>query len=111
MGDIVWAINPRHDHLRDLQQRMRRFASDLFAARNIDFVFRATAVDQDLKLSADMRREIFLVFNEAVNNVGRHSGCTRAEINFSRERDWLLLRVSDSGKGCPPPNYVRDMAC
>jgi len=102
MGDIVWAINPRHDHLRDLQQRMRRFASDLFAARNVDFVFRAKAVDQDLKLSADMRREIFLVFKEAVNNVVRHSDCTHAEIDFSRERDWLLLRVSDNGKGLPP---------
>jgi len=101
MGDIVWAINPRHDHLRDLQQRMRRFASDLFAARNVDFVFRATAVDQDLKLSADMRREIFLVFKEAVNNVVRHSDCTHAEIDFSREREWLALRVSDNGKGLP----------
>ena len=56
MSDIVWAINPRHDHLRDLQQRMRRFASDMFAARNIEFVFRAPAADRDLKLSADMRR-------------------------------------------------------
>jgi ligand-binding sensor domain-containing protein/two-component sensor histidine kinase len=101
MGDIVWAINPSHDHLRDLQQRMRRFASDLFAARNIDFVFRAPAADQDLKLSADMRREIYLVFKEAVNNVVRHSDCTHAEVDFSRERDWLALRVSDDGKGLP----------
>jgi len=101
MSDIVWSINPRHDHLRDLQQRMRRFASDLFAACNIDFVFRAPAADQDLTLSAEMRREIFLVFKEAVNNVVRHSDCTHAEIDFSRERDWLALRVSDNGKGLP----------
>ena len=101
MGDIVWAINPSHDHLRDLQQRMRRFASDLFAARNIDFVFRAPAADQDLKLTADMRREIYLVFKEAVNNVVRHSECTHAEIDFSRERECLALRVSDNGKGLP----------
>jgi signal transduction histidine kinase len=101
MSDIVWAINPRHDHLRDLQQRMRRFASDLFAARNIDFVFRAPAADQDLKLGADMRREIYLVFKEAVNNIMRHADCTQAEIDFSRDRDWLALRVSDNGKGFP----------
>jgi len=101
MSDIVWAISPGHDHLRDLQQRMRRFASDLFAARNIDFVFRAPAADQDLKLGADMRREIYLVFKEAVNNIMRHADCTQAEIDFSRERDWLALRVSDNGKGLP----------
>jgi ligand-binding sensor domain-containing protein/signal transduction histidine kinase len=101
MSDIVWAINPRHDHLRDLQQRMRRFSSDLFGARNIDFVFRAPAVDRELKLGADMRREIYLVFKEAVNNIVRHADCTQAEIDFSHERDWLALRVSDNGKGLP----------
>ena len=72
MSDIVWAINPRHDHLRDLQQRMRRFARDFFAARNIEFVFRAPAADQDSSWAPDMRREIFLVFKEAVNNIARH---------------------------------------
>ena len=30
MSDIVWAINRKKDHLQDLIQRMRRFASDLY---------------------------------------------------------------------------------
>jgi ligand-binding sensor domain-containing protein/signal transduction histidine kinase len=101
MSDIVWAINPRHDHLWDLQQRMRRFASDLLAARNIELVFSAPAADRDLKLGADMRREVFLVFKEAVNNIVRHAQCTQAEVDFSRDRDWLALRISDNGKGLP----------
>jgi PAS domain S-box-containing protein len=29
MSDIVWAINPNKDHLSDLSQRMRHFASDV----------------------------------------------------------------------------------
>ena len=86
MSDIVWAINPRHDYLSDLLQRIRRFASDLFAARDIDFAFRTPGADQDLKLSADMRREIYLVFKEAVNNVVRHSDCCL--LYTSRWRIW-----------------------
>ena len=39
MNEIVWAINPRRDHLSDLTQRMRRFASDVFTARDINFPF------------------------------------------------------------------------
>ena len=39
MNDIVWAINPNRDHLSDLAQRMRRFASDVFTARDIEFSF------------------------------------------------------------------------
>src|SRR5262249_46453984 len=41
MSDIVWAINPRRDHMHDLVRRMRRFASETLPARNIDFSFRA----------------------------------------------------------------------
>jgi PAS domain S-box-containing protein len=33
MSDIVWAINPQKDHLRDLMQRVRRFAANSFTAR------------------------------------------------------------------------------
>src|SRR5690606_38275780 len=35
MSDIVWSINPSKDHLSDLVQRMRRFASDILAPKYI----------------------------------------------------------------------------
>jgi hypothetical protein len=34
-----------------------------------------------------------------VNNIMRHADCTQAEIDFSREREWLSLRIRDNGKG------------
>lgn len=106
MSDIVWAINPHHDHLRDLAQRMRRFASDVFTARKIDFDFRAPGTGQDVKLGADMRRQIFLIFKESVNNMLRHSGCSRAEIQFLVEHDWLVMRLTDNGKGFDPCDAI-----
>jgi signal transduction histidine kinase/ligand-binding sensor domain-containing protein len=99
LNDIVWAINPRRDHLSDLTQRMRRFASDVFTARDIDFMFRAPRTEQDLKLGADMRRDIFLIFKESVNNIVRHSHCSRADISFEVVDGMLKLRVADNGKG------------
>ena len=33
MSDIVWAINPDHDHLSNLVYRMRRFATDVLGDR------------------------------------------------------------------------------
>jgi signal transduction histidine kinase len=99
MSDIVWAINPEKDHLRDLTQRMRRFASDVFTARCVDFQFHGPAPDQDLSIGADVRRQVFLIFKESVNNAVLHSGCTRAEIDFGVEKHWLVLRLRDNGKG------------
>jgi two-component system, LuxR family, sensor kinase FixL len=99
MSDIVWAINPQKDQLSDLTQRMRLFASDILTARNIKFRFSAPGADQDVRIGANMRREVFLIFKESVNNLVRHSGCTEAEIEFHIEDEWLALRVSDNGAG------------
>jgi signal transduction histidine kinase/ligand-binding sensor domain-containing protein len=99
MNDIVWAINPRRDHLSDLTQRIRRFASDVLTARDIEFNFSAPEPRHDIRLGADMRREVFLIFKESVNNMVRHSGCTEANIEFLIESGWLELKIRDNGKG------------
>jgi two-component sensor histidine kinase len=97
MSDIVWAIDPRQDHLHDLAQRMRRFASDMFTARGIQFQFLPSATD--LRMSTDQRSQIFLIFKESVNNIARHSECTEAEISLELQGDILVLQVSDNGRG------------
>lgn len=102
MNDIVWAINPRRDHLNDLTQRMRRFASDVFTAREIEFTFTAPDPRQNMRVGADMRREVFLIFKESVNNMIRHSASTKAVIDFSIEDAWLDLKMADNGRGFAP---------
>jgi signal transduction histidine kinase/ligand-binding sensor domain-containing protein len=99
MSDIVWAINPQHDYLYDLSRRMRRFASELLPASNIEFSFNSPGENEGLELGADLRRQVFLIFKESVNNLARHSGCQRAEIALRIDGAWLVLRVSDDGKG------------
>lgn len=102
MSDIVWAINPQKDHLSDLKQRMRRFAADVLTSRNIDLDFRAPLDETDIVLGANIRREVFLIFKETVNNLVKHSGSTRAEIDFRIADGQLFLRVKDNGKGFDP---------
>jgi signal transduction histidine kinase len=99
MSDIVWAINPQKERLHDLTQRMRRFASDIFTASNIQFSFHAPRETGGMKMGPDARRQVFLVFKESVNNIVRHSCCTLADIELRTEGAWLVLKVSDNGKG------------
>ncbi len=102
MSDIVWAINPRRDSLRDLVQRMRRFASDLLTARGIAFTFHAPADMDHLRLDADFRRHVFLIFKEAVNNLARHAGAGKATIDLSLASGRLTLQIADDGVGFDP---------
>jgi ligand-binding sensor domain-containing protein/two-component sensor histidine kinase len=99
MSDIVWAVNPNKDWLRDLLQRMRRVADDIFTARHIEFRFSVLDEERDVKLGADIRREVFMIFKEGVNNIVRHSQCTEVELEFRVKEHRLQLRLADNGRG------------
>jgi signal transduction histidine kinase/ligand-binding sensor domain-containing protein len=97
MSEIVWSLNPEHNQVVDLVQRMRRFASDVFVARGIEFAFQAPVESLDSRLRSDVRRQIYLIFKEAVNNCVRHSQCARVELSLKVEKGELYLRVADNG--------------
>jgi signal transduction histidine kinase/ligand-binding sensor domain-containing protein len=102
MSDIVWSINPMKDHLSDLVQRMRRFAADVFAPRSIEFQFLAPGIDGETVVGSNIRREVFLIFKEAVNNIVRHSKASNARIELAVENGEVALRVLDNGVGFDP---------
>jgi len=97
MNDIVWAISPDHDSFLDLTRRMRAHAEEIFAFREIELEF--NAADSALRLSVGMRRDLLLIFKEAVNNAAKHSGCQKVSINFGSENSILRLAIKDDGKG------------
>jgi signal transduction histidine kinase len=102
MGDIVWAVNPGKDHLSDLAQRMRRYASEVFDARNITLHFKGPAEDADRRIDPEMRREVFLIFKEGVTNAVRHADCATVWIELSIEHGALVFRMRDDGRGFDP---------
>ncbi len=99
MSDIVWAINPERDSLGDLSVRVRRFATDVFSARDIDCAVITPESDEELKLGIEMRRQLLLMIKEAIHNAVRHAGCTEVRIELMRDRGALVFRMADNGVG------------
>jgi len=99
MGDIVWTINPKQDKLSDLNYRIRRFASELLAAGNIDCQFQFSDTAHQLTLDTTARQQIYLIVKEALNNLVRHSWCTQAEVHLSVNGRHLVIKVKDNGQG------------
>jgi signal transduction histidine kinase/ligand-binding sensor domain-containing protein len=104
MSDIVWAINPRKDHLQDLIQRMRRFASDLLSPKGIRFEFDTTSMAPEIPLGANPRREVFLIFKESLANVVKHAAATHVKIDFDFSLHQLILKIADNGNGFDAAN-------
>jgi ligand-binding sensor domain-containing protein/two-component sensor histidine kinase len=99
MADIVWAIDPRRDTHQDLIRRMRQFAIEMLGAAGAIVRMEVTGDEQPQRLGPDFRRQVFLIFKEAVNNAARHSGCSTAVIEVRMERRGLILRIEDNGTG------------
>lgn len=99
MSEIVWAINPRNDRVQDLASRMRRFAADMLSGSRIALRFRTPDGVQHVVIAADLRRQVLLIFKEAIHNAVRHSGCTGVRVDLELERGRLLLSIADNGRG------------
>ena len=99
MSDIVWSINPTKDHFSDLTQRMRRFAADVLSARGIVFQFVVPEPNDEIIVNTNLRREVFLIFKESINNIVKHSSAKQVEIEVGFSSEFLTLKISDDGKG------------
>jgi signal transduction histidine kinase len=104
MSDIVWAISPDRDTLQDVVRKMRDFAEEVFEARDIALVLDLPDAAQPVKVGVDIRRDLYLIFKEAVNNAARHSGCTHVSIALHIDGSRLFLEVADNGAGFDPGN-------
>ena len=99
MSDIVWSINPAKDHLSDLTQRMRRFASDVLSPRGVKFTFTTPGSEGEIVLNTNVRREVFLIFKESVNNIAKHSKATAVSISLELDGADLVFGIDDDGVG------------
>lgn len=102
LDDIIWSVNTNHDTLEETVARMRRYASELFDASNVSNELHLDPAFEERKLSMEQRRDIYLLYKEAVNNISRHAGAKHVHILMTIEHNQLVLEVKDDGKGFDP---------
>lgn len=59
------------------------------------------------RLPADLETTVFRIVQECLTNIHRHSGSATARIAIARERETILLRIEDDGKGIPADLLAR----
>ena len=99
MADIVWTINPENDQFEKIILRMRSFAYELLGVRKIDFEFIADEEVTKIKLPMNVRKNLYLIFKEATNNMVKYSGADKALFTIKEEKNRLIMLINDNGKG------------
>jgi ligand-binding sensor domain-containing protein/two-component sensor histidine kinase len=110
MSDIVWAINPRRDSIESVVDRVCSFAADTLGTKNVHWTVETPPELKHLHLTAEEKRNLYLIFKEAVNNAARHSDCENASLKIRIERGSLIAEIFDDGKGFSPENQSNERA-
>jgi len=98
MGDIVWMIKPGETEAGSLKQRMERFAFEICGAKSIQLTLELAELDK-VKFTMEQRKNIWLIFKEAINNSVKYSDTGKIEIQADVQSKELQLTLKDHGKG------------
>jgi len=99
LDDIVWSINTTNDSYEQIVARMRRYAGEVFEGADIAYHIHFDERIAHKKLDMEKRKDIYLVFKEAVNNIYKHACATQVEINLQTDQNYFQMIISDNGKG------------
>jgi len=99
MDDLVWTTKPGHDSLESLTVRMREYGSEVLEATAISFTLNCPEALNDMKLTMEQRKNLYLIFKEAVNNLAKYSCSMHAKIDFQFAKHLLIMTVHDDGIG------------
>ena len=104
MTDMVWSINPINDSIEKVMVKMKMFATEILEPKNIKVRFFGEESLNGIPLDAEKRKNLFLIFKEAINNAAKYSYATTVDVTLKQSENKLILIVSDNGKGFAEEN-------
>ena len=99
IGQIIWAINPRNDPLDNLVAHLRLYTADYIRKAGIKYSFKIPDNIPAYHLSAEVRRNVFLVVKEALHNIVKHSCATEVQVRVDFLQNQMIISVKDNGEG------------
>jgi len=99
MDEILWAVNPRRDTMRDFAAYVCNYAEAFLEPAQMQCLF---VVDQEMSmapLNLPFRRSLLMAIKEALNNAVKHSQATEVRIQIERQGQRLVVAVQDNGQG------------
>ncbi|MEZ4828498.1 MAG: two-component regulator propeller domain-containing protein [Bacteroidia bacterium] len=108
MRDFIWVLDPKHDSLPATLIRIRQFGDALFEHSGIDFHYQNhIAEPTDIPLDLNTRRNLLMIFKEAMNNCMKYARAHTVRFSAQLESDELVVRLADDGLGFDPNTLAR----
>jgi signal transduction histidine kinase len=97
LKDDVWVIKPGSDSLDNLLLRMKDATRAVIG--HIPYTFHLDASGDSRQVPLAFRRNVLLIYKEALHNVLKHSCASKVEISVAMTDGHFELDLADNGKG------------
>jgi signal transduction histidine kinase len=99
LGDLVWSVNPKHETIDFLFERVEQFAIQLCAAKSIAFKSSISVNLEQGTISQENIHHLYLILKEVVNNSVKYSDASELSLHVKESDGILNISVADNGKG------------
>ncbi|MEP7321764.1 MAG: 7TM diverse intracellular signaling domain-containing protein [Saprospiraceae bacterium] len=99
LNDIVWFINPDQDSLEKLLERLQEYTRKMGTIKQMQINFDVPDHLTNSFLPDKVKRNIYLIYKEAVNNAVKYSEASILNIKAKNNFDELEIVLKDNGKG------------
>lgn len=99
MDEIVWAINPRNDTLKEMADYLVYSTEDFLGSTGIACHLEVPLNLPDIPMTADVRHNLFMAAKEALNNAVKHAGATQINLRLTLTDGQLAITIADNGRG------------
>lgn len=99
MNAIIWSMSNSNDSLGNMIAYIRSYAIEYFEDTGVHCKIDIPENLPNIQVIGTIRRNVFLVVKEALNNILKHAKATEVSITLIRVKDGLTLYIQDNGKG------------
>lgn len=99
LNEVIWANASSNDSLQSLISYCVNFSRKFLDTHQILGEWDLPNLEIDLPIGGDQRRNVYLIFKEALHNVVKHAGASQVQLAFRWEDDWMKMLIWDNGSG------------
>ncbi len=99
MNDIVWMIDSKNERFENIFIKMRTLASETIGAGPYKMTLDFDEALNSIKIPMAKRKNFYLIYKEAINNLLKYSQCTHVIIEIRKMGNHVLLKIEDNGVG------------
>ncbi len=97
--ETVWAVNPEHDNLEALGNRICQMVTKLGESAGFHCRFIIERLPRDVEVPSQTRHSISMAAKEAVHNVIKHAAASLVTIHITFSLDLFTISIQDNGRG------------